>query len=328
MNVVKPTILKSHLRSLPYSSKPQVNVTKYFGPKLYSSSMPMGNVVSLKSHINLVLQQQFYSRRSRRERRETTTIEREEREEKGTKEIVPQEELEDYHRYEEEHPDVPAHELVTGSVAKYISKVYKTLLATTGAAVGGIIVPLIVPPLLALSPIMGFASLAGVLGIAFTSPEKLALRQNLLLFTGLSLGMAIAPAVAVSALFGPVILAAAGTAAIFAGFTLAALKARTSTFLKFGGLLYGGLFLVFGITVAMFLLPLLGVTLSPAVAAAMHNVWLYLGLAIFSGLIAYDTSAMIERARQGIEDHVSDALSLFLNLANIFIRLLHIFNNE
>lgn len=199
---------------------------------------------------------------------------------------------------------------------------------TSGVATAGILAPLAIPPLLALSPIAAIASFAGILGIAFTSPEKIALRQNLLLFTGLTVGLSIAPAVAMTSLLGPVVLATAGTAAIFAGFTLAALKAKTSTFLKFGGLLYGGLFLVFGVTIAMLLLPLLGVTLSPAIASAMYNVWLYVGLAVFSGLIAYDTSAMIERARHGLEDHVSDALNLFLNLANIFVRLLHIFNQE
>jgi FtsH-binding integral membrane protein len=55
---------------------------------------------------------------------------------------------------------------------------------------------------------------------------------------------------------------------------------------------------------------------------------LYLGLGLFSVFVAYDTQRMIDKAAQGEEDHVSDALNMFLNLFNIFIRLLMIFGRR
>jgi len=84
------------------------------------------------------------------------------------------------------------------------------------------------------------------------------------------------------------------------------------------------LFVVILASLGTVLLPALGIG-SPALIAALHNINLYLGLGVFSLFIAYDTQRMIESARSGIADPISDALSLFLNLLNIFIRLLEVF---
>jgi len=137
--------------------------------------------------------------------------------------------------------------------------------------------------------------------------------------------LSIAPLVAASAP-GVVFAAALGTSAIFGGFSLAALKAKRSTFLKFGGPLLGGLFMLVGCSIASLLLPLVGVT-SPAILGALFNVNLYGGLILFSIFISYDTQRMIEDYRAGNRDHVSPALNMFLNIINIFIRLLSIFRD-
>jgi FtsH-binding integral membrane protein len=67
---------------------------------------------------------------------------------------------------------------------------------------------------------------------------------------------------------------------------------------------------------------------SPAVIKALYNVNLYLGLGIFSLFISFDTQQMIHDAREGHKDHVSHAMNMFLNLINVFIRLLSIFRNN
>jgi len=203
-----------------------------------------------------------------------------------------------------------------------MTKVYGTMtaglgLAAVGALVGGMM------PGLAVVGMLG--SIAGIIGMMFTNPENVTLRQNLFLGISSLVGLSIAPLVAASAP-GVVFAAALGTSAIFGGFSLAALKAKRATFLKFGGPLLGGLFMLVGCSIASLVLPLVGVT-SPAILGALFNVNLYGGLILFSIFISYDTQRMIEAYRAGNRDHVSPALSMFLNIINIFIRLLRIFRN-
>jgi len=159
----------------------------------------------------------------------------------------------------------------------------------------------------------------------FTNPANVTFRQNLFLGIAGLVGMSIAPLVAASAP-GVVFAAALGTSAIFGGFSLAALRAKRRQFLTYGGPLIGCLFMVFGCSLAGILLPLIGVT-SPAILGALYNVNLYGGLVLFSIFISYDTQRMIEDYRAGDTDHVSPALSMFLNVINIFIRLLRIFRD-
>ena len=51
---------------------------------------------------------------------------------------------------------------------------------------------------------------------------------------------------------------------------------------------------------------------------------LYGGLAIFSAFVAVDTQVMIERARCGQGDVAHDALNMFVNVLQIFIRIAEI----
>lgn len=169
-------------------------------------------------------------------------------------------------------------------------------------------------------------SLASIIGMAFIDPSRVTLRTALFVLIGLTCGITIAPAVSMAAFMDPMILVQAGlgTLAIFAGCTTAALTFRRKVFLLIGGPLIGLLFVVILASLGTVLLPALGIG-SPALIAALHNINLYLGLGVFSLFIAYDTQRMIESARSGIADPISDALSLFLNLLNIFIRLLEVF---
>lgn len=211
---------------------------------------------------------------------------------------------------------------LTPDIRRHMTKVYGTMTAGLGlAAVGSVIGGMM--PGLAIVGMLG--SIAGVIGLMFTNPEKVTFRQNLFLGIAGLTGLAIAPLVATSAP-GVIFAAALGTSAIFGGFSLAALKAKRRSFLMLGGPLLGGLFMLVGCSIAGLLLPLVGVT-SPAILGALYNLNLYGGLILFSIFISYDTQRMIEDYRAGDHDHVSPALNMFFNVINIFIRLLRIFRD-
>jgi len=169
-------------------------------------------------------------------------------------------------------------------------------------------------------------SFIAILAVIFTDKAKVVRRQNLFLAACALTGLGIAPLVGASSL-GAIIAAALGTSGIFGAFTLAALKARRKSMLMLGGVLGGTLLVVFLCGLAGLILPMLGVT-NPALLAALYNINLYLGLGLFSLYVAYDTQYIIESFHEGDTDHISPALSLFLDVINIFIRLLHIFGRS
>uniref|UniRef100_A0A6B2LIA1 Uncharacterized protein n=1 Tax=Arcella intermedia TaxID=1963864 RepID=A0A6B2LIA1_9EUKA len=196
-------------------------------------------------------------------------------------------------------------------------------MAGVGTSIAGAGLGFLAPGLSIVGMIGGFI---GVIALAFMDPTNVTRRQNVFLGITALLGLGIAPLLMGSSL-GAVIAATVGTAGIFGGFTLAALKSKRKSMLQLGGVLMGGLFVLVGVSLAGLLLPLLGVT-NPAVLAALHSFNLYAGLGIFSLFVAYDTQRMIEDYHDGNRDHVGPALSMFLNIFNIFIRLLAIFRGD
>jgi FtsH-binding integral membrane protein len=165
----------------------------------------------------------------------------------------------------------------------------------------------------------GLGALVPLLGVIFTDPSKVLLRQNLLLGAAAMMGIGIGPMLGVVGM-PAILMALGGTGAIFAGFSLAALKAPSGSYLKFGGVMLGGLLVI----LAAALLSAFGGALGiPAgVLAGLHSLNLYGGLLLMSLFVAYDTQSMIDRASQGNIDHVSDALNMFVDVWGIFVRLL------
>jgi len=234
-------------------------------------------------------------------------------------EKVEQEQPEQKKTYSEDMEQL-SEDAITPEVRDHLSKVYRLMTVGLGLTGVGSLLGMVIP---GLSMIGLIGSLAAIVGIIFVNRENITLRKNLFYAIGLFEGMFIAPLLAVSAP-GVILAAAVGTAAIFGGFTLAALKSKRSTTLMLAGPLLGGLFLVFAAGLLHLLLPLFGVT-NPAILAALYNINIYVGLGLFSLFITYDTKRMIENAKEGVADVVSDALNMFLNIINIFIRLLEIF---
>jgi FtsH-binding integral membrane protein len=219
-------------------------------------------------------------------------------------------------------PDESTEGSLTPAIKNHLYKVYGTLMAGLGLTAISTVIGLFIPGL----AIIGWiGSLVGIITLIFTDRSRIVFRQNLFLAICAFTGLSIVPLVAASSL-GAILAAALGTSGIFGAFTLAALKARRKSMLMLGGVLGGGLLVVFFCGIAGLLLPLFGVT-NPAILGALFSVNLYLGLGIFSLFVAYDTQQIIENFREGDTDHISPALNLFLDIINIFVRLLHIFRD-
>lgn len=63
-------------------------------------------------------------------------------------------------------------------------------------------------------------------------------------------------------------------------------------------------------------------------SAALFNVNLYLGIAVFSGFILYDTQLIVEKHNNGDHDYVWHSVDLFLDFINLFRRILILLANK
>jgi len=225
---------------------------------------------------------------------------------------------------QEYDPNETTESSITPDVRVHLSKVYGTMMSAFGLASVGVVSASFLPPLFSMACMIG--SIGGVLGVYFSNKENVSFRQNLFLGTGFLFGAGIAPLV-LTATPGVVFMAALGTAALFGGFSLAALKAKRRSMLYLGGALTGGVLILLAAVIAGAVLPLMGVT-NPAFLGALYNINIYGGLGLFSLFVAYDTQRMIEAFKAGDTDHVSPALSMFINLMGIFVRLIQIFRGD
>jgi len=102
------------------------------------------------------------------------------------------------------------------------------------------------------------------------------------------------------------------TTVVFVCFSLSALLTQKRTYLYLGGFLSAG-------TSIMFLLALMNLF---GRSQLIFNVNLYLGLALACGYILYDTQLIVERAANGDMNYVKHALHLFIDLVDLFVRIL------
>ena len=112
--------------------------------------------------------------------------------------------------------------------------------------------------------------------------------------------------------------------------SITAINAREDKFLYLGGPLMAGLTIMFISTLSSLFIPARFVkTLS-----AIENLWLYGGLALFSGYVLYDTQKLMSRARKyhGLGqlhrvDYVNESIGIYMDVINIFYRLVIILSN-
>lgn len=226
------------------------------------------------------------------------------------------------------HPDVPTEYLLTPDVNNHLMKVYRTLGVTSLlTGLGSLASVFLSPAAMGLASIGGIVAGFGVLfGILLTNKQNVSLREKLLYTFGFLEGLGIAPLISVVTP-ATIFLALAGTAAIFAGFSIAALKAKSQTFLALGGPLLGALLFLVGGSLVALIGGALG-WISAATLSGLHTFYVFATLGVFSLFVSYDTQAMVQSAKQGDKDHVTHSLNMFLNLINIFISLLEILRKK
>mmetsp|Transcript_52431 Transcript_52431/g.161420 ORF Transcript_52431/g.161420 Transcript_52431/m.161420 type:complete len:272 (-) Transcript_52431:67-882(-) len=208
---------------------------------------------------------------------------------------------------------------LTPQVRQHMLRVYNLLALGVGSAGVGS-AAMMLTPLGKMIPywlpmVGGFVPL---LWLMWAPPASVQARLALFFaFTTLE-GMTLAPLIKATMLKGVLGSALVLTAAIFVGFSAAALAAPRASMLALQGPLFGMLIGMVAISILNIFYP----------TAFAHSIVLYGGLAIFSLFVAVDTQAMIERASCGANDHVGDALQMFLNVVNIFVRIASILRGE
>ncbi|CAF2031268.1 unnamed protein product [Rotaria magnacalcarata] len=102
------------------------------------------------------------------------------------------------------------------------------------------------------------------------------------------------------------------TTTMFACLTLSALVTRKRTYLYLGGILGTG-------TSIMLLLSLMNIF---GRSQLIFNINLHFGLVIVCGYILYDTQLIVERTSNGDMNYVKHAILLFIDMVDLFVRIL------
>lgn len=133
-------------------------------------------------------------------------------------------------------------------------------------------------------------------------------------------GNSLGPVLNMAAVINPTIIVTAlvSTCLVFVSFTAAALVAKRGQYLFLGGLLMS-------VLSYMTLFSLANIFMRSQV---IYQGQLYIGLATMSAFILYDTQAMMEKFRMGQRDPIEHSLNLFMNIVNVFRRLLIILSQK
>ncbi|KAL1738596.1 inhibitor of apoptosis-promoting Bax1-domain-containing protein [Schizophyllum fasciatum] len=169
-------------------------------------------------------------------------------------------------------------------------------------------------------------SIGTMMGVYYTDPSNSAVKHLCWLgFNGFQ-------AATLSPLYfmNPAILSRAAlyTVGLVGGLSYVGATAKNDTFLYLGGPLLGGLCIVALSSMAPMILPLgvRGLAVTEAVS-------LYGGLAVFGGMVLYDTQKIRQHAKMAAagvmkRDPLRESIALELDMINIFIRLVQILANN
>jgi FtsH-binding integral membrane protein len=138
-------------------------------------------------------------------------------------------------------------------------------------------------------------------------------RFSALMAFGFVVGLTLGPLLHLVVIIDPRIIMTAflSTLCIFLCFSLSAIFAKRRSYLHMGGFLYSAL----STLCFMYFLDIF------FHSYFIFQVDLYLGLLLFCGFIMFDTQLVIEKSFNGNQDYIWDAIGLFLDFANVFIRL-------
>ncbi len=200
-------------------------------------------------------------------------------------------------------------------VSKHLRRVYGALLQVCGAAAIGSTAQMYLQwNNQFLGSMMVFASLLYFMYLPSHSPR----RHYAFLACGFSKGWALGPLLSLATIIRPgaVQLALVGAATVFGALSVSATYAQRRQYLYLGGFCASALSL-------MSLFSLVAVFWRGLAMSDFYlGLQLYGGLLVFSGYVLYDTSLIIEKAAIGERDYLQHALTLFVNLVAIFVRLL------
>lgn len=113
--------------------------------------------------------------------------------------------------------------------------------------------------------------------------------------------------------------AALCTGATMGGLGMVAWNAPSEQFLQMGGALSLGLGCLLGVGLLQMFYPY---------SAALYNINMYGGIALFSMFVLYDTQKIMMKAKQQAQfDPVQNALSIYLDAINLFVRFAAIMGN-
>lgn len=159
------------------------------------------------------------------------------------------------------------------------------------------------------------ASIGSMVWLLSTPPFEEKKRVSLLMASALFHGASIGPLIDLAIAIDPSLIFSAlvATSLAFGCFSAAALLARRREYLYLGGLLSSGLSILMWLHFASSLF---------GGSIALFKFELCFGLLVFVGYIIVDTQEIIERAHFGDLDYVKHALTLFTDLAAIFVRVL------
>lgn len=165
-------------------------------------------------------------------------------------------------------------------------------------------------------------SIGSMMGVYYTHPDNTVTKH------AFWLAFNACQAATLSPLFflNPAILSRAAlyTCGVVGALSYVGATAKNDTYLYLGGPLLAGVAVVALSSLAPMALPL-----GMRSLAAMEAISLYGGLAVFSGFVLYDTQKILHHARlaqQGaiVSDPMKEAISLELDMINIFVRIVQI----
>lgn len=171
-------------------------------------------------------------------------------------------------------------------------------------------------------------SIGMMMGVMNTSPQNSALKHT---FWG---GFQLMQAATLAPLFfmNPAVLARAGlyTVGIVGSLSYIGATAKTDKYLYLGGPLLAGVTVVALAGLAPMVLP---ARIAARALAPLEAISLYGGLAVFSGFVLYDTTAILKRGRMAQagmipRDPCKESISLELDCINIFVRLVAILGGQ
>mmetsp|Transcript_1911 Transcript_1911/g.2647 ORF Transcript_1911/g.2647 Transcript_1911/m.2647 type:complete len:242 (-) Transcript_1911:135-860(-) len=160
-------------------------------------------------------------------------------------------------------------------------------------------------------------SIGGMITVSLMSQHQVVPRLAMMSMSGFFTGCSIGPLVGKAIELDPSLLVTAllGTAAIFACFSMAAITSSRRSMVHLGGMLGSG----------TMLLLVIGVMRMFSGSEILNTVYLYLGLLVFSGYVAFDTQMIILKVGDGISnDYIWHAMELFTDFIGIFVRILAI----